>query len=127
MESVVPYQDIFPCPCCGYLVFPAMAGSFDVCPICYWEDDDAQLLDPNHVGESNRISLIEAQNNFMEKGWSDKRFAPQVSKPTPEDQRAPGWRRVREGTDDERPLEMREEWTGEVRLKMLYYWLRFPK
>jgi len=29
----------YPCPCCGYLVFTEPPGSYDICSICFWEDD----------------------------------------------------------------------------------------
>lgn len=42
-----------PCPCCGNLTFDAddvFPGSFEICPVCYWEDDDVQFLDPEYRG-----------------------------------------------------------------------------
>jgi rubrerythrin len=33
----------YPCPGCGYLVFDEPPGSYEICPICFWEDDLAQL------------------------------------------------------------------------------------
>lgn len=34
----------FPCPCCWYKTFDAEPdGSFDICPVCFWEDDNVQL------------------------------------------------------------------------------------
>ena len=33
----------YPCPGCGYLVFDEPPGSYEICPICFGEDDLAQL------------------------------------------------------------------------------------
>ena len=33
----------YSCPCCGYLVYEENpSGSYEVCPVCYWEYDDIQ-------------------------------------------------------------------------------------
>jgi anaerobic ribonucleoside-triphosphate reductase len=29
----------WPCPCCGYQVFTGPPGSYEICPVCGWEDD----------------------------------------------------------------------------------------
>jgi len=34
---------MYPCPCCGYVVFDEPPGSYAIRPICFWEDDLAQL------------------------------------------------------------------------------------
>ncbi len=39
-------------------------GTFEVCPVCGWEDDDAQARDPDFAGGANRVSLREARANF---------------------------------------------------------------
>lgn len=58
----------YPCPVCGYLSFVEPPGSFDICGVCFWEDDVVQLKNPYlHTG-ANRMSLIEAQKNFLEFG-----------------------------------------------------------
>lgn len=36
-------------------------GSFNICEVCGWEDDDAQLANPACGGGANYGSLIEAQ------------------------------------------------------------------
>ncbi|WP_374227976.1 CPCC family cysteine-rich protein [Rhodococcus qingshengii] len=53
-------QQLFPCPCCGYLVFQKSPGSDDHCPICFWQDDNVQLPCPDFAGGPNRRSLVEA-------------------------------------------------------------------
>ncbi|MFI5753623.1 CPCC family cysteine-rich protein [Streptomyces sp. NPDC051569] len=31
-------SDSYPCPCCGHRVLDAMPGSYEICPVCFWED-----------------------------------------------------------------------------------------
>src|SRR5258707_1871191 len=63
-----------PCACCGYLTLDDSAGSYEICHVCFWEDDPVQLLDPWYVGGANKVSLQEAQENFSKFGVSEKRF-----------------------------------------------------
>jgi hypothetical protein len=83
---------LFPCPCCGYRTLEEPAsGTFDICPICYWEDDNVQLADPDRAGGANAVSLREAQRNFAEYGASELRFRSCVRRPAPGDVRDPAW------------------------------------
>ena len=80
-----------PCPCCGHLVFEEGPGSFDICPVCFWEDDHVQLRWP-WIGGAN-IPLIEAQANYMAHGVGEMRVAAFVRKADPDvDRRDPAWR-----------------------------------
>lgn len=38
---------IFKCPVCGKYTFQSGPGSYEICPVCGWEDDKAQYKDPN--------------------------------------------------------------------------------
>lgn len=51
----------FPCPACGFRTFSEPSGSFDICPVCGWEDDHVQLAHPRLQGGANGESLLEAQ------------------------------------------------------------------
>ena len=83
-------QKIYPCPCCGYLVFAEAPGSYEICPICYWEDDISQLRFFD-MGGAN-IPLTEAQKNFKNLGAIEERFTEHVRKPSADDKRDPNWR-----------------------------------
>ncbi|MCD7774424.1 MAG: hypothetical protein LUH40_02430 [Clostridiales bacterium] len=48
------------CPVCGKFVFD-FDGSFDICEVCGWEDDNLQLAHPDYQGGANRMSLNEAR------------------------------------------------------------------
>jgi hypothetical protein len=82
----------YPCPCCGWLVFGEAPGSYDICPICFWEDDLVQLRWPDLGGGANGPSLIGAQANFFEYAAKEERFVRHVRAPAQQEQRDPEWR-----------------------------------
>lgn len=43
-------------------------GSYEICPVCWWEDDGLQLRWPRLIGGANKISLIGGQRNFAKTG-----------------------------------------------------------
>ncbi len=87
-------EDVYPCPCCGYLVFAEPPGSWDICPICFWEDDLSQLRFPSISGGANHVSLLEGQQNFFAFGACEQRVNPFVDPPGPEARREEGWRPI---------------------------------
>lgn len=57
------------CPCCGYYTFIEIErGNYDICPVCFWEDDFVQEKNPYYDGGANRVSLVTARNNFKKYG-----------------------------------------------------------
>jgi len=58
-------------------------GSFDICPVCFWEDDLIQFTEPTYKGGANKVSLEEAQRNFTEFGASSREFMDKVRSPKP--------------------------------------------
>jgi hypothetical protein len=85
---------VYPCPCCGYVVFDEPPGSYDICPICFWEDDISQLRFVEMGGGANRASLVEAQRNYASFGCSERRLLAHVRPPSASELRDPGWRAV---------------------------------
>jgi hypothetical protein len=83
----------YPCPCCGYLIFDEPPGSYDICKICFWEDDLSQLRFPK-TGGANHVSLIEGQKNFAEFGACEKRILKSVRPISVADEREKGWRPI---------------------------------
>lgn len=80
------------CPCCGYDTFnEEPQGNYDICPICFWEDDPIQLRDPHYRGGANCVSLLEAQANFELFGACEKEMIRNVRSPNPNDIRNPDW------------------------------------
>ena len=74
------------CPCCGFYTFDYIPdGSYDICKVCFWEDDPFQLQNPAYEGGANKVSLIQARKNFLEYGACDVKMLPYVRKPLPEE------------------------------------------
>lgn len=46
-------------------------GSYEICEICDWEDDEVQQRWPGHRGGANQESLCEAQAEFVRRRGSD--------------------------------------------------------
>ena len=72
----------FPCQCCGFLTLrdPATA-SYEVCPVCLWEDDPAQNEDPQYAGGANRVSLVTARDNYIRFGACEPNLRNNVRPP----------------------------------------------
>ena len=84
----------YTCPCCGYIVFNEPTGSYEICPICYWEDDPVQAADPWFAGGANRPNLVDAQALFARYGAMEERFVTDVRPPLDSDRVDPSWRAV---------------------------------
>ncbi len=51
----------YTCPCCGYkTIEEEPPGTYEICNICYWEDDEVQFNDPDFEGGANEVSLRQA-------------------------------------------------------------------
>jgi hypothetical protein len=113
----------YPCPCCGYVVFGEPAGSDDICPICFWEDDLWQLRFVDSTGGANRPSLVEAQRNYASFGCSEPRLLQHVRPPSTFEQRDPEWRPVNVASDVEtRARDVDYGRTYPSDHTTLYYW-----
>lgn len=55
---------VFKCPVCGKYTFQSGPGSYEICPVCGWEDDKAQYKDPNLKGGANKLSLKEYKEQY---------------------------------------------------------------
>lgn len=69
------------CPCCGYYTLEDEPGRFDICPVCYWEDDGIQRDNPNYIGGANGISLNMARENYKKIGAISKEYLDIVRSP----------------------------------------------
>lgn len=54
----------FKCPACGKYTFQSGPGSYEICPVCGWENDKVQYKDPNLKGGANRLSLKEYKKKY---------------------------------------------------------------
>ena len=75
------------CPCCGYLTLDARdpPGTYDICKVCFWEDDPVQLRDPTYEGGANVVSLNQARENYRRYGVSERAYADAVRAPRPDE------------------------------------------
>jgi len=73
-------------------------GSYEGCPVCFWEDDIVQLRWPTWAGGANKPALIDAQRNFAAFGACEERFLGHVRPPAEDEPREAGWRPI--GDDD---------------------------
>ena len=97
-------------------------GSYEICHVCFWEDDAVQLLDPWYDGGANVPCLVDAQFTFAACGAMEKRFVKNVKGILPGDVRDPQWRQV---TSADRAFTRlpRELSDAEFQdLDALYYW-----
>ncbi|WP_285616306.1 CPCC family cysteine-rich protein, partial [Pseudobacillus badius] len=63
----------YTCPCCGYKTLDEEpTDTYEICEICFWEDDGVQFRDPDYEGGANEVSLRQAQHNFIKFGACDK-------------------------------------------------------
>lgn len=70
------------CPCCGYRTLGDLSpGSYEICPVCFWEDDLPQFETPDLSGGANRVSLTEAKRNFAEFGACERNALSRVRPP----------------------------------------------
>jgi hypothetical protein len=87
-ESVVAGPDGGPyrCPCCYHLTLEERGG-YDICPVCFWEDDGQDDADADVVrgGPNGALSLTRARANFLRAGACDERFVSEVRQPRPDE------------------------------------------
>ncbi len=89
MESTPANSDEirrYPCRCCGFLTLSDPSnGSYEICAVCFWEDDPVQNEDPAYAGGANHVSLYEAQRNYIELGTAEFRCLAHVRWPSIEE------------------------------------------
>lgn len=58
-------EKLLPCPCCNYETL-VERGQYDICPVCFWEDDGNN--DPNGYSGPNHMTLSEGRSNYEKYG-----------------------------------------------------------
>jgi hypothetical protein len=76
------FRWVYPCPCCGYLTL-GERGGYEICAVCFWEDDGQSDVDADVVfgGPNRDLSLSQARQNFRTFGASDRSRLHHVRKP----------------------------------------------
>ena len=70
------------CPCCGYLTYEEKCGkTYDICPVCFWEDDLRDYEDVDDFSDGNGLTIGEARKNFEQFGACREKDIPYVRKP----------------------------------------------
>ena len=64
--SKVLHPNKFVCPVCHKYVFKDGVGTYEICPVCGWENDKLQYEDPNLKGGANKLSLKEYRKQYEE-------------------------------------------------------------
>jgi hypothetical protein len=74
------------CPCCGCGTLDERGG-FEICPVCFWEDDGQDDYDATAVrgGPNGALSLCEARANYLKFGACDESMIGNVRPPLPEE------------------------------------------
>ena len=62
-------------------------AGYEVCPVCFWEDDGQDDHDADEVrgGPNSDLSLTQARRNYRNFGACDRRSLEHVRKPSPEE------------------------------------------
>jgi hypothetical protein len=71
------------CPCCNYQTLNDR-GRFEICSVCFWQDDGQDDIDADKVngGPNSSLSLTEARQNYREFGACERRLLEYVRLPT---------------------------------------------
>ncbi len=74
------------CPCCGCKTL-GERGVFEICEVCFWEDDGQDDRDADVVrgGPNGALSLTQARANYRRLGACDERSVPNVRPPRPDE------------------------------------------
>lgn len=76
----------YSCPCCYFRTLTER-DSFNICPVCFWEDDGQDNADADIVrgGPNGSLSLTQARVNFKTFGACEEQNKLQVRLPKPEE------------------------------------------
>ena len=105
--------ELYPCPCCGFLMFDEPPGSFDICTVCHWEDDPVQLSHPLLAGGANHESLWDGQHDILKEFPPHVRFYGNWA-------RASGWRPLNQS-------DCKEQFDTRGKVSFKYYWEDEPR
>lgn len=75
---------LYACPCCRSITLPER-GAYELCPVCFWEDDGQDDHDADDVrgGPNGWLSLTAARANYGSIGSSHQAYRHQVREPRP--------------------------------------------
>lgn len=87
VESAEGEGGRYRCPCCHYKTLESR-GDYDICPVCFWEDDgqDDPDADIHQAFGPNHMSLAQGRQNYQKIGAVEERLLQFVRSPLPEEQ-----------------------------------------
>lgn len=69
MKFIPNSKGLYTCPCCNFNTLPIQPpNSFEICPVCFWEDDGLQYANKSMEEGANPVSLEQAQANYKKWG-----------------------------------------------------------
>lgn len=80
--SYDPTRVRLPCPCCESLTIEE-PGGYDICLVCWWEDDELDREEPDGISGPNGLSLNQARRNYARFGACDDRSRDAARPPRP--------------------------------------------
>ena len=84
-------QDREACPCCGHLTLRERGG-FEICPVCFWEDDGQDDVDAHgDRGGPNRGTLWQARASYLRCGACEEVARDQVRRPNDDEPQVRSW------------------------------------
>ena len=106
-------------------MFDSQPGSHQVCPICGWEDDLAQLRFPRMPGSANAVSLENAQVNYAAFGVAEVKNRGMTRSALEQERRDEDWRPLDANRDNieepQRGISYADSYPlGDT--TVLYYW-----
>ena len=74
------------CPCCGCKTL-SKRTAFEICAVCFWEDDgqDDGDADENRGGPNGSLSLAVARANYLRFGACEEKMIENVRPPRPDE------------------------------------------
>jgi hypothetical protein len=113
----------YPCPCCGHLTLHEPPGSHQICPVCFWQDDQVQLRWPDRADGANRPCLIEAQQHFQRFGACDEHSRRRVRPAGDDEPQDTTWRAIDQNRDHFEPCGVTlAPWPDD---RTVLYWWRY--
>ena len=64
-------QDLLQCPCCDYFTLNERR-SYEICSVCFWEDDGLDINNLEKHSGPNHQTLKEGRANFLAFGACDE-------------------------------------------------------
>lgn len=79
----------YACPCCGYKTFDRKDNVWDICQVCFWQNDTS--LPHQASGANHGMTLAQAQQHFISFGACDIAMLKNVRLPQKDEARDENW------------------------------------